>query len=176
MPKILALLPLLILASCSSSPKEEPTCPSIFIEKATAEAFFFKDEKSKGITDKIMSVEILGYKGTCEYNDKHTAIITTIKPEFELELGPAAKNKKQSFKYFIAIPELYPNANGKQIFSVDIDFKKGFDTLTYRDEPVIITIPLKPNEPEKSYKIYLGLQLDKNQLDYNRDLKRYKYR
>ncbi len=162
------------LSACSSSEVQEPKCPNVSIERVTADAVYFQDGKSKGIVDRVMEVRLMGYKASCVYNKKHTELTFTLNPEFEAELGAAAKSRKQKFSYFVAIPQFYPDAGAKQLFTVDVEFPNGFDVVDYRDEPVEIVIPVKPSESGSDFDIYIGMQLDENMLEYNRTLNRYK--
>ena len=167
---ILMLSPLAL--SCSSSYKEDILCPMVHIEKATAGATYFKDGKGKGLVDKVFAVKITGYKGTCSYDKDHPSTVNmSLNVEFEAELGAAATSRKQSARYFIAIPEFYPAAFAKQVFPLNFTFPERYDRIDYRDEEVNISIPIPEDKSAMDYTIYVGMQLDKDMLKYNRTLK-----
>ncbi len=164
-----------LLSACSSAGSPEPKCPLVSIEKNTADAFFFKEETNKSIIDKTLEVNLMGYNGSCVYNKEHTELTFTINVNFKVKLGAAAKSRKQQFSYFVALPQFYPQNNAKQIFTVNLEFPEGVDVVNYRDEPVEITIPVKDSETGHDFIVYIGLQLDKNMLEYNRMLNSSKY-
>jgi len=167
---ILTLSPLML--SCSSAYKEDILCPTVHIEKATAGATYFKEGKGRGLVDKVFSVKIMGYKGTCSYDKDHPSTVNmTLNVEFETELGPAATSRKQNAEYFVAIPEFYPAAFAKQVFPLRFTFPEGYDRIDYRDEEVNISIPIPEGKTATDYTVYIGMQLDKDMLKYNRTLK-----
>ncbi|MBR7159325.1 MAG: hypothetical protein IKD08_06615 [Alphaproteobacteria bacterium] len=166
---------LFFLSACAFSEAPEPMCPLVVLEKSTADAVYFKDGGGKGVIDRVMEVRLMGYKGSCEYNKDHTELTFTLNAEFEAELGAAAKSRKQKFSYFVAVPQFYPEDKAKQVFTVEVDFPQGVDMLKYRDEPLEINIPVKASENGKDFQVYIGMQLDKNMLEYNRTLNRYQY-
>jgi hypothetical protein len=168
---MVALSPL-VLSCSSTSYKEDILCPTVRIEKATASATYFKEGKSKGLIDKVFSVKIMGYKGTCSYDKDHPSTVNmSINVEFEAELGAAAMSREQSAKYFVAIPEFYPAAFAKQVFPVRFAFPERYDRIDYRDEEVNISIPIPEGKTATDYTVYIGMQLDKDMLKYNRTLK-----
>jgi len=168
---MVALSPL-VLSCSSTSYKEDILCPTVRIEKATASATYFKEGKSKGLIDKVFSVKIMGYKGTCSYDKDHPSTVNmSINVEFEAELGAAATSREQSAKYFVAIPEFYPAAFAKQVFPVRFAFPERYDRIDYRDEEVNISIPIPEGKTATDYTVYIGMQLDKDMLKYNRTLK-----
>ena len=174
-PSLLAIC-LIILSplalSCSSAYKEDILCPTIHIEKATSVATYFKEGKGRGLVDKVFSVKIVGYKGTCSYDKNHPSTVNmSLNVEFETELGAAATSRKQSAEYFVAIPEFYPAAFAKQVFPVNFTFPEGYDRIDYRDEEVNISIPIPEDKTAMDYTVYIGMQLDKDMLKYNRTLK-----
>jgi hypothetical protein len=145
-----------------------PPCPKVFIEKDTASLTSFGNGEGKDITDQAFIANLDSYTGSCTYSKKRDNVDVTINPEFIVELGASATSNTVNTKYFTAIPEFFPNPNGKFVHDVSFEFPEGITKTKFRGEPVTISIPLKDGKTGPDYNIYIGMQLTKEQLEYNR--------
>ncbi|MCP4393024.1 MAG: hypothetical protein GY804_01965 [Alphaproteobacteria bacterium] len=161
------LFSVLVLAGCASR-QNPPPCPKVFIEKDTASLTSFGNNKGRDITDKELYVQIDSFGGSCSYNKDLTNVDVTISPVFIAEKGMGAKSNTLKAKYFTAIPKFFPNPNGKFEHDITLEFPAGNAKTLYRVEPVTISIPLSEGETGLDYDVYIGMQLTKEQLEYNR--------
>ncbi len=167
---LLALLPvatLMILSGCAG--KIVPPCPPVRVDNATASLTKFKDGPGRETNDIEYRAEIAGYKGQCTYDKKGTEVEVTMDVDFTVTGGPAAKGGTAPIYYFVAIPQFFPQVEGKRITQVTrrLPARSGaVDKFT--ESSVRVVIPLKKDQPGATFDVYLGFQVDDAQLEYNR--------
>lgn len=161
------LVSVLFIYGCASR-EPLPPCPKVLIEKDTASLTSFGNNSGRDITDQEFVATLESYTGSCTYSKQRDNVDVTINPEFLVELGAAVTKNTIATKYFTAIPAFFPNPNGKFIHDVGFEFPEGIKKTKFRAEPVTISIPLKDGKIGSDYDIYIGMQLTKDQLEYNR--------
>ncbi len=162
-------------AGCSVfEPKEPPPpCPTIRIDRDTARLTQFCGE-GEDITDTVMETEIIGYTGECSVDKKTGVVEMVLTIGFSAKLGPAAVaankdgERRQSFSYFVALPDFFPHPLGKQVFSAELTFPPNVNQMRYRDAEVLLRIPLSKSMTSDEARVYLGMQLTDRQLQFNR--------
>ncbi len=140
-------------------------CPNFLLLGEAKDMTLFRAGPGRDITDVDFRAAIVDFSGTCE----HTR--SEVEAEFFVEIvvrrGPANRSRAASFEYFVAIPRFYPAPAGKKTFRVEVTFEDNQTRVVYRDE-IALKIPLRGGEIGADYDVYLGLQLDSEQLEYNR--------
>ncbi len=162
------------LAGCSMfAPKEAPLpCPTVKIERDTAHSTQFRGA-GEDITDTVLETEIIGYTGECAVDRKTNVVDMSLSVAFLVKLGPAAVvgkdgERRESFRYFIALPDYFPRPAGKQTFTAEIAFPPNVNQLRYRDGEVHLRLPLAKSMSSGDARVYIGMQLDDRQLQFNR--------
>jgi len=162
----LAVFTLAFLAACHSD-KPVPTCPQVRVDSTTAALTKFRDGPGRDLNDVEYEVRLIGYKGYCKFNKKGVDLSMDL--VMEVASGPAAKPGRTPIYYFVALPQFFPEAAGKRIMVVNHDIEAGAGRRDrIAENGVHVFIPLKPEEPGAAYDVYVGLQLDADQLEYNR--------
>ncbi|TAL00723.1 MAG: hypothetical protein EPO08_12710 [Rhodospirillaceae bacterium] len=162
----LAMCALALLAACSSD-KPVPPCPQVRVDNTTAALTKFRDGSGRDLTDVEYEVRLVGYQGVCKFGDKGVDVSMDL--VMEVASGPAAKPGPTPIYYFVALPQFFPEPAGKRIMVVNHDLEAGAGRKARIEEHgVHAFIPLKKEEPGAAYDVYVGLQLDQDQLDYNR--------
>ena len=67
----------------------------------------------------------------------------------------------------MAIPEFHPAERGKRVFPVEMKFESGVNRVLYRDE-ISIAIPVTEQRRAEDFNVFMGFQLDRGQLRFNR--------
>ena len=163
---VLALGVTLGVAGCGGDEKKRSLpCPKFLLLGHAADVTTFRAGPGRDVTDVEFRATISNFRGTCD----HTKI--GIEAEFFVEIavrrGPANISREASFEFFVAIPQFHPAPAGKKTFPVKVRFGEKQTRLFYRDE-IAIEIPLGAGEVAGDYDVYLGFQLDAEQLEYNR--------
>ena len=139
-------------------------CPNFLVLGDAEKMTRFRAGPGRDITDVEFRAAIIDFRGTCQHTD------STVEAEFFIEIvvqrGPANRAREASFEYFVAIPRFHPAPAGKKTFPVKVSFEDKATRLFYRDE-ITIEIPLASGEIGANYDVYLGFQLDSDQLEYN---------
>lgn len=162
------------LAGCGMFEKKSPPapCPSIRIDRDTAKATQFVAGGSD-ITDTVLETEIIAYTGDCVVNVDAQVVKMSLNVVFQATLGPAAKpnadgSRTARFQYFVALPDFFPHPAGKKVLSAEVSFPPNVNQVRYRDGEVTLEIPFSKTVGSGDLRVYLGMQLDSRQLEFNR--------
>lgn len=163
---ILAALP---LAACDTFDTKEPApCPRVSVLADTAKLTRFKPGEGRDLTDVVLQAEFLSYRGSCVYDAEKKVTKLTLQVAIGAQRGPAAVDREQSLAYFVAIPAFFPDAKGRSVMPVNIAFPDKVNRVRYTDEELEIAIPVANLKDMPRYEVFVGLQLDPAELDYNR--------
>lgn len=154
------------LAGCGSD-KPLPPCPSVRIDNTTAALTKFRDDGGRDLNSVEYEVRLLGYKGICKFGK--TGVDVNLDLTMEIASGPAATRGRVPIYYFVALPQFFPEADGKRIMTVTHTLEPGTGRKArIQEDGVHVFIPLGKEEPAAAYDVYVGLQLTSDQLEYNR--------
>lgn len=159
-----AVLGTLALAGCGSTEQAAaPDCPPVLI-LADAERFTqYRPGAGRDITDIEAEGEITGFKGACQLTK--TGMEVTLAVSFAVQAGPADSDGVATFSYFVAVPAYYPEPQAKAVLPVKVGFPQGTTRVSFVDEEVTLTLP---DRGAAAPEIYIGFQLDDEQLRRNR--------
>lgn len=165
-----ALLLVLFTAGCETlgitKKDPPPPCPPVFILKEAAALTRYAPGSRRGITDVDFQAEIVDFRGSCEYNDERTQVDIALDVTFNVVRGPANRDRKAAFDYFIAIPHFHPAPQGKKTLPMSVAFA-GNDTRLRVTDQVTLRIPFDGKARLEEYTIYLGFQLTREELQEN---------
>lgn len=160
-------LPLIALALSACTNKLVPPCPSVRVDSTTGRLTQFKEGGGRTAADAAYQAEVVAYQGQCNYGDDGVTVSMDL--DFRIATGPAVEKGPADVYYFVAVPQLFPDARAKRIFKLKYDLPGAPGVQDkVRENNLRIFIPLKKEEFGAAYDIYVGLQLDSAQLDYNR--------
>jgi hypothetical protein len=166
----LAMVVLLSLATAGcgmfGSDKYRAPCPNFLLLGQGDKLVKFLPGPGRDVTDVQFEAKIIDFAGSCEHDPKGVSVALNI--AFSVKRGPANKARRADFSYFVAIPKFYPAKEGKRSFPVAVGFQPNQNRMIYRDV-IEMQIPLKPQEIGANYDVYLGFELSKTELDYNRN-------
>lgn len=159
-------LALALLAGCAGPEKRGPrkVCPRVDILEYADTLVRFLPGPGRDVTDILFRTRLVNFQGECEVDE--AAIDVELVLEFASERGPANRDRKAAFEYFVAIPQFHPMPAGKRRFAVALEFAKGQNRTLYRDE-ISIRIPLKKGQASTDFNVFVGYQLTPAELDYN---------
>jgi hypothetical protein len=160
-----------VLLSACGGGKPLPPCPQVRVDSTTAQLTKFREGSGRDINDVEYQARMLGFKRQCEFKDD--GVDVTMDLVIEVASGPAAKPGSMSLYYFVALPQFYPEPTGKRIIAVSHNLEPGVGRRErIKEDGVRVFIPLSKDEPAAAYDVYVGLQLDQEQLEYNRSLQK----
>ncbi len=153
------------LVGCSGSGGPPPPCPTIVVVNDAARQVKFHGT-GRDLTDVLFEARIEGSGITCEYDDGVIEVDMLVR--LEAVRGPADREQRADLTYFVAI------ARSDQLIVAREEFRSaialpGNQTRAAIVEEVAPRIPLGANENGSNYRIFLGLALSEDELEYNRN-------
>ena len=139
-------------------------CPDVSILADAAEAMTF-DGAGRDPTNLVWRTAVGEFRGGCEYGEDD--VLVEIEVDFVAERGPRLQGESAPFEYFVAILDPDDRILARQSFTSIIQFDS--DSQTGGTTEVLEqVIPLSQRATGPSYQILLGLQLTRDQVDFNR--------
>jgi len=162
----------LTLGACATDNTTPPPCPNIFIISDGAKLTRFKPGPGRDIIDVLHEEEMVGFGQSCEYDTDETGagtVTVLVAPTILSTRGPANQSGEADFEYFVAITDSQKKIRDKARFPVILPYPQNMTRLHWqRETPHNLVLPLKAGQSGQDYEIFLGLQLNRAELDYLR--------
>lgn len=169
---VLAVVPL--LSACSILGKEEnqaseQDCPRVIAPQETREQVSFVGE-SRDLTRVDYSAELRDVRYGCEYRNDGSEVAMEMDVILAASRGPANQGRSAEIAYFLAVghPGDPPEILVREAYKAPVTFEEGENSVTLTDE-VSLTVPLASGETVNDYRIFVGLMLSRDELEYNRN-------
>lgn len=166
----------LSLSSCTElytgKPAEAPPCPQVSKLTDAAELTRFVDGPGRDLIDVDFNAQIWHLSGKCFYEwDSDTGegvVRMEVKTEFKIDRGPANTSREAHFDYFVSLLDDKGTILQKPLFAYQAKYWKNRMSIRDIDSPVELTIPIASDQSGDNFKIYVGFQLTREELEYNR--------
>ncbi|MCG8507848.1 MAG: hypothetical protein MI741_01350 [Rhodospirillales bacterium] len=150
-----------------------PPCPQVLQIEEAASVTRFVDGPGRDLIDVLFEGSIGNASGVCEYDVDDDTETGTLGVEmtlsFEVGRGPANRDRQADLNYFVAITDAERRILNKQNFSGTVNFPGNKTRLVWLDEPVYLSIPLAAGQTGSDFRIFVGFDLSKDELQFNRD-------
>ena len=165
------LLLFVALAGCGLlSGQQQQTCPRVTLLEDAARVIQFRASPVRDLTDMQFEGRIVAVGSRCRYGQSGLVDVTaTIDMMFSR--GPAAVTEMGSFEYFVVIANSGEEIIAKRVFSLDVAFPAAATRVAAREE-LTQRFSYIPAADANLYRIYVGFQLTREQLDYQRKVRR----
>lgn len=163
------------VTACTVFQEEEPPppCPRISVLGDAGTLTRFRPGPGRDLTDVLYEGVVTGVTGSCAYaDDGKRALSMKISLVIEAARGPANRDGRAAFPYFVGITDSARNVLNKQRFSVTVVFPGNRTRLVVTDNPVALEIPVKAGRAGQDFEIFVGFQLSRPELEYNRRARR----
>lgn len=176
---LVALSLLVSLGACDSmkfwrEDKPEP-CPRIRILNDAAEMTRFKQGPGRDLVDVLFEARVSDVLSACAYDvdyDTRAGLIESqVVPVIRAVRGPANVSSSAEIPYFVALVDADKRILQKSNFSIKVGFPGNLTQNTVRDEPIDLAIVTDGNTDGSDYEIFIGLQLTREEMEYNQKLK-----
>jgi hypothetical protein len=156
------------------------TCPNIQILADLREKTVFRPGPGRDKFDILYAGQISEYFIGCsirrvrgsvgKLSDVPRTLAVRISPVINARrnLGKGAA-KTVNLDYFVGVVKSDETPVEKKIIPLSVVFKEDFITVPIREKLISLVIKLQPGERISDYSVFLGFQLDKNQLLFNRE-------
>jgi len=157
-----------LLSSCGAFERNvPPVCPEVVILSDASRITKFRDGPGRDLTDVEVEAEINGYRGECKRVEKGVEVTLAI--AMNAKRGPGDADGAADLAYFVAIPDYFPSPQAKSVFTTRLQFPANVGTMRHVDGEVVMMIPQPEGKAATPKEVYLGFQLDEEQLRFNRD-------
>jgi hypothetical protein len=118
--------------------------------------------------------EMQGIQGLCRYVDADP-ITMSIDINMAFGRGPAATSDRQTYRYWVAVTRRGVAPIEKAYFDVDVRFPRDEVVVTHTERIERIVIPrATPDLSGENFEILVGFELTPEQLQFNRDGRRFR--
>ncbi len=164
----------LAVAACTVFQEEEPPppCPRISILGDAATLTRFRPGPGRDLTDVLYEGVVTGVTGSCAYGNAgksaNRGLSMKVALVIEAARGPANRDGRAAFSYFVGITDSSRKVLNKQRFSVTVVFPGHRTRIVVTDNPVALEIPMKAGQSGQDFEVFIGFQLSRTELEYNR--------
>ena len=147
-------------------------CPTYWVVSDAASVVKFRDGPGRDLTDVNYEGEIVGVQLGCVSNINKRTLAGTMDVDvtvrFDAGRGPANRDHKARFDYFVKVLDPNRNILKGESLSVVIDFPGNKTRVRFRSLPLTLELPITSKWPNSYYQIFVGFKLTREQLDFNR--------
>lgn len=164
------------LSACSGNwwedKKETRPCPKVSILADAASETTFAPGPGRDLTDIVHQGEVTGFAGACLYDTDSKTGEGTLDVELRLDLsavrGPADTSRRASLRYFVSLTDNKLAVLTRESFDVAAEFPGNRTQAKIEKQPIYLSIPIKKGQTGADFQVFVGFQLTREQLDYNR--------
>jgi hypothetical protein len=149
------------------------SCPEYLVPADAASLVKFSDGPGRDLLDVSYEGQITGVQLGCLSNiDKQTgtgSMDVDVTLQFSAARGPANRDRRAQFDYFISVVDAKQEILYREAFPLDVTFPGNKTRVRFASKPVTLEIPITKERSNRSYRIFTGLTLSRDELRYNRD-------
>jgi hypothetical protein len=155
-----------LLAGCQAD--KTGSCPTMTALVSASEESVFVPKSTPDPSNLLYTVEITSVKGDCDVDKKATSADVSLSMHFRATRAPSGASAEYSVPYFVAVTEGTDRVLAKKEFNVQFAFAPGQATADFDDSIASTQVTAKGEKKTYDYQVLVGLQLTKEQLEYNR--------
>lgn len=144
-------------------------CPRAGILKEASAVTRFRPGPGRDLTDVVYQARLINLKAACKYGRRGVTVKMTL--AMGAERGPAIQGDKANLEYFVAIAGPGGVILAKKEFTTSVAFVNNVTQVKAVDE-LRQVIPLRRGVSAANHRIIVGFQLQRAELEYNRQLLR----
>ena len=145
-------------------------CPRSVVLADAAKLVDCRPGPGRDLTDVRLEAAISGVRSDCEY-DEDGFVDVDLDVAIDLTRGPALEGKAARAEYFVVITDPEEKVVAKRVFVLDVEFP-GAAMRARTIQELTQRIHYLPEPSAAAYRIFVGFQLTRDQLDYLRARKR----
>lgn len=153
------------LAACQSDKTGE--CPTMTALVPASEESVFVPGSTADPSNLLYKVEILGVDGSCDLDKKSTSADVSLDIRFRATRAPSGSSAGYTVPYFVAVTEGTDRVIAKRKFTVEFSFAPGQSSVDFADTVASTKVTASGEKKTYDYQVLAGLQLTKEQLEYN---------
>jgi hypothetical protein len=168
---VAALFAFVGLAGCTVIDRPPPpACPEVLVPRDSSVMTEFLPGPGRDLTDIVLRAEFQGFAGSCGYDVDSQTLNMLVSPDLLVERGPAGRDQiAVQVDYYVALVSPLGRVLQKQTFSAGAALAPSVVRGVFRDEEVELNYQMADIFEAPELTIYLGFQLNDEQLRFNRD-------
>lgn len=149
-------------------------CPLMGVLAESSRLVQFQEPGVERYANIAFTGEVRGVRGLCRYIDADP-INVAMQVDFAFGRGPAAASETKTYRYWVAVARRGRAPIEKSYFDLEVEFREGEPVVTRTEEIERIIIPrANADTSGENFEILVGLDLTPEQLQFNRDGKRFR--
>ncbi|HEX4532645.1 MAG TPA: hypothetical protein VH000_00320 [Rhizomicrobium sp.] len=160
----------MLLAACANKTQD---CPDAAALADASSLTAFKQGAPQDLSSILFNVQIVGVKSDCDVSKDTNTCDSSLDIKFRATRSPDGSEQAYSVPYFVVVAGPDNAIIAKNAYSVQFSFAPGQASTTFSDSVDSTVIKMAKGKRGYDYELYVGLQLTKAQMDYNRNLGRY---
>ncbi len=161
----LSVAALSVLAACSVFEGSSVACPAIDALDDARQLTRFKSGGSD-LTDIEFEAQVGNLAAECRFDDDTRVGAIDLDILFRARRGPASPATEHDFGYFVAVVDPAGDVAVRKAFSMQVPFEDDGTEIS-REESLRLDIPTGENSSLASYRVYVGMELTKEQFERN---------
>jgi hypothetical protein len=147
-------------------------CPGTRILADASKIIHYAEGAGRDLTDVVFEGEIQNITLACltKIDEKNRVGVMEVEVGFNIAAsrGPADRTRKAIYPYFVIVTDLNKKIIYREELNVSINFSGNRSKLSFASDLITIELPLRPEVIGKSYLVYGGFVLTREQLEHNR--------
>ncbi len=148
------------------------SCPSANIIADASRRLAYRPGPGRDITDIDSEITMDWVGVTCDSDINRDTLSgtveATVSTDFTVSRGPANRSRQVPFQFFVSVTDLADKVLYREAFSGTVGFRENETRRAARGEPVVLEIPIRSGQSGQSYRILVGLVINREQLEMNR--------
>ena len=153
----------LLLAAGAGEPETRPCPQAVVLSDASRQVKF--NGEGRDLTDVLFEASVRTGSVVCEYDEN--VLDVDLEVLVEAARGPANAERVANITYFVAVARRDETVLAREAFDIASPFP-GNRTRVQGMEEIGQVITLQGDEHGGNYRIYVGLDLTREELEYNR--------
>ena len=155
----------LLVAGCAT--EKYKNCPAASVIVDTSIATLFKQGASPDPANILYTIEVAGIRSVCDVDKLAMNSDSSVDISFRATRAPNGGAVSYKVPYFVAVSQ-FDRLLAKKLYVAEFSFAPGQTTATFSESADAIDVSAGKDKKTFDYVILVGLQLTKEQLDYNR--------
>jgi hypothetical protein len=156
-----------LLAGCNGAKTDN--CPTMAALLDASSMTVFRQGTTPDPANVLYNVRIVEVSGKCDFNKKKRSADTDLTITFRATRAPTGEAVQYTAPYFVGITEGTERVMARQAYSVPFEFAPGQASITFTDNVKDAYVAAKYGSLPYDYQVLVGLQITKEQLEYNRN-------
>jgi hypothetical protein len=155
-----------LLAGCNGSKTDD--CPTVAALLDASSLTVFRQGASPDPANVLYSVQIVEVTGKCDYDKKKRRADSDLTITFRATRAPSGDTVEYTAPYFVGITQGTDRILAREAYSVPFAFAPGQAAITFTDHVDTARVTARKGDFPYDYQVLVGLQITKEQLEYNR--------